>query len=191
MLNRLLGAMLIATLTSLTALPAAAQAFIPGVTYDPAIPTVEQVLGKPSGARITPSADVIRYFRELEKAAPGRIKVIPYAKSWQGRELVYVLIGSPETIGKRDSISADMKALADPRKTTKAQADAIIARLPGTTWLAHGVHGDEISSSDAAMMTAYHLLAARNDPTLTAVLSNELVFIDPVQNPDARDRFTN
>src|SRR5689334_1465199 len=98
-------------LAGAAALPAAAQQFIPGVSYDPAIPTVEQVLGKPSGMRVTPSADVIRYFRELEKAAPTRIKVIPYAKSWQGRELVYVLIGSAETIAKRDTISADMKAL--------------------------------------------------------------------------------
>ena len=76
--------------------PAFAQAFIPGVVYDPAIPTIEAVLGKPSGERITPSADVVRYFRELEKAAPGRIKVMPYAKSWQGRELIYAVIGSPE-----------------------------------------------------------------------------------------------
>ncbi|HEV7690327.1 MAG TPA: M14 family zinc carboxypeptidase [Hyphomonadaceae bacterium] len=173
------------------ALPAAAQQFIPGVTYDPVIPTVEQVLGKRSGDRVTPSADVIRYFRELEKAAPGRIVVVPYAKSWQGRELVYVIIGSQANISARAGFSADMKALADPRKTTKAQADAIIARLPGSTWLAHGVHGDEISSSDSAMMTAYHLLAARNDATVNAVLSNELVFIDPVQNPDGRDRFVN
>ncbi len=191
MLNRLLGSIAVATLLSLMALPAAAQAFISGVSYDPGIPTIESVLGKPSGERVTPSADVIRYFRELEKAAPGRIAVIPYAKSWQGRELVYVVIGSRENIAARASFSADMKALADPRKTPKAQADAIISRLPGSTWLAHGVHGDEISSSDAAMMTAYHLLAARNDPTVDAILSNELVFIDPVQNPDGRDRFVN
>jgi hypothetical protein len=74
---------------------AQAQSFLPGVTYDLAIPTIESVLGKPSGERITPAADVIRYFRALQQAAPGRIVVTPYAKSWQGRELVYVAIGSP------------------------------------------------------------------------------------------------
>ena len=171
--------------------PALAQSFIPGVTYDPAIPTVESVFGKPSGQRITPSADVIRYFRELEKAAPGRIVVKPYATSWQGRELVYVIIGSPDRIANLPAISADLKALADPRRTSKAEAEQIIARSPGTVWLAHGVHGDEISSDDAAMMTAYHLLAAKGDPTVDKILATTLVIIDPVQNPDGRDRFVN
>ncbi len=192
MLNRLLGLAAAALMLALAdPSPASAQAFIPGVAYDPAIPTVESVLGKPSGERVTPSADVIRYFRELEKAAPGRIVVRPYAKSWQGRELVYVIIGAPARIASLDAISADFKALADPRRTNRQQADAIIARAPGTVWLAHGVHGDEISSADASMMTAYHLLAARNDATVDAILANTLVFIDPVQNPDGRDRFVN
>ena len=54
MLNRLPGSIAAATLLSLTPLPAAAQSFIPGVAYDPAIPTIESVLGKPSGERVTP-----------------------------------------------------------------------------------------------------------------------------------------
>jgi hypothetical protein len=171
--------------------PAQAQTFLPGVTYDPAIPTIESVLGKPSGQRITPSADIVRYFRALQQAAPGRIVVTPYAKSWQGRELIYAVVGSPERISQLDAFSTDMKALADPRHTSKSAADAIIARIPGSVWLAHGVHGDEISSADAAMMTAYHLLAARDDPTVQKILADTLVFIDPVQNPDGRDRFVN
>ncbi len=170
---------------------ALAQNFLPGVTYDPAIPTIESVLGKPSGERITPAADVVRYFRELQKAAPDRIKVTTYAKSWQGRELVYAVISSPKNIAGLDSFSLDMKALADPRRTSQAAANAIIARAPGSVWLAHGVHGDEISSADASMMTAYHLLAAKDDPVVAGILANTMVFIDPVQNPDGRDRFVN
>src|SRR5690606_10018188 len=71
------------------------------------------------------------------------------------------------------------------------EADALIAALPGIAWLAYGVHGDEISSSDAAMMTAYHLLAARDDRVVEAILANTLVILDPIQNPDGRDRFVN
>ena len=37
-------------------------------------------------------------------------------------------------------------------------------------WLAYGVHGNEISSTDAAMMTAYHLLAAEDDVTVRAII---------------------
>ncbi len=168
-----------------------AQNFLPGVNYDPAIPTIESVLGKPSGERITPAGDVVKYFRALETAAPGRIVVRPYAESWQGRELVYVVIGSTERIASLDSFSAGMKRLSDPRATSRGEADRLIASLPASVWLAHGVHGDEISSSDASMRTAYHLLAARGDATVDAIFANTLVFIDPVQNPDGRDRFVN
>ena len=191
-LKRLAAAAVAVIVLGLSAAPpASAQSFLPGVTYDPAIPTIESVLGKPSGERITPAADVIRYFRALQQAAPERIVVTPYAKSWQGRELVYAAIGSPERIAQLDAFSTDMKALADPRRTSQAAANAIIARAPGSVWLGHGVHGDEISSSDASMMTAYHLLAASSDPTVQNILANTLVFIDPVQNPDGRDRFVN
>ena len=64
-----------------------------------------------------------------------------------------------------------------------------MASLPVIVWLAYGVHGNEISSSDAALMTAYHLLAARNDKMVASILDKELVVIDPLQNPDGRDRF--
>ncbi len=170
---------------------AAAQSFIPGVTYDPAIPTIESVLGKPAGGRITPSGDVVRYFRALETAAPDRIKVIPYARSWQNRELVYAIIGTPERIATREKLSIDFNRLADPRTISRGQADGFIDNMPATVWLGHGVHGDEISSSDSAMMTAYHLLAAKNDPVVDKVFANTLVFLDPAQNPDGRDRFVN
>src|SRR6185437_4476986 len=65
----------------------------------------------------------------------------------------------------------------------------IIQSLPALIWLAYGVHGDEISSSDAAMLTAYHLLAAKNDRTVDAIFAKDLVIIDPLQNPDGRARF--
>ena len=51
------------------------------------------------------------------------------------------------------------------------------------------MHGNEISSSDAALVTAYHLLAARNDKMIADVLANVLVVICPLQNPDGRNRF--
>ena len=64
-----------------------------------------------------------------------------------------------------------------------------MAELPAVVWLSYGVHGNEISSPDAALLTAYHLLAARNDKMVDEILSHVLVLIDPTQNPDGRDRF--
>ncbi|MBP1635743.1 MAG: Zinc carboxypeptidase, partial [Acidobacteria bacterium] len=57
------------------------------------------------------------------------------------------------------------------------------------TWLMHSVHGDEITSSDAALGEAYHLLAARGSEAVDTILRESIVLIDPLQNPDGRARF--
>ncbi|MCH8863585.1 MAG: peptidase, partial [Proteobacteria bacterium] len=163
--------------------------FWPGAVYDPAVPTVEEVLGYPAGDRITWPHDVITYFEALAKTAPDRIRVTEYARTWEGRPLIYVAISSAANIARLAEISDGMKRLADPRVTNRKAADALIASLPGSVWLAYAVHGNEISSTDAAMMTAYHLLAAKGDERIDTILENTVVFIDPLQNPDGRARF--
>ncbi len=61
--------------------------------------------------------------------------------------------------------------------------------LPAVVWLVHAVHGNEISSPDAALALAHHLLAAQDDPGVDLVRREAIVLIDPLQNPDGRARF--
>ena len=180
----------VALLSSL-ALPVLAQEpfFWPDGDYDPDIPTVEEVLGYPTGDRITWHRDALRYFEALADAAPDRVALHRYADSWEGRELIYVVLSSADNMAEIDDIKRNMQRLADPRSTNRAQAAEIIATLPAVTWLSYGVHGNEISSTDAAMLTAYHLLASRGDPRSGQILEETVVIIDPMQNPDGRDRF--
>ncbi|HEY3740686.1 MAG TPA: M14 metallopeptidase family protein [Bryobacteraceae bacterium] len=161
----------------------------PGAQYDSSIPTPKQVLGYEFGDRITWSANLVRYFETLAAAAPARMKVWEFAKSWEGRRLVYAAIGSEANIARLPEIQGAMKKLADPRKTSAAEAKRLIESMPTIVWLAYGVHGNEISSPDAAMVTAYHLLAARNDSMVASILANTVVILVPTQNPDGRDRF--
>ena len=161
----------------------------PGTQYDAAVPTPKQVLGYEFGDRVTWSGNVIRYFDTLASATPSKIKIWDYAKSWEGRRLVYAAIGSEANIKRIPEIQAAMKKLADPRKTTASEAKRLIDTMPTIVWLAYGVHGNEISSPDAAMVTAYHLLAARNDATVNSILAHTVVILVPAQNPDGRDRF--
>ena len=161
----------------------------PGAVYDPAVPTVQKVLAFAPGERIAAPDELVRYFEALAAAQPNRIKLFDYARSWEKRRLIYVAIGSEANIRRLAEIQAGMKRLADPRKTSSADAQKLIATLPAVIMLSHGVHGNEISSCDAAMMTAYHLLAARNDTTVAAILKDVVVLIDPSQNPDGRNRF--
>lgn len=163
--------------------------FWPNADYDPAIPTVEGVLGYRAGDRISWHRDAIRYFEALAAAAPDRVRIFPYAESWEGRQLVYVVVTSAENLARIDDVKAGMRRLADPRQTTRAEAEEIIANQPAVSWLSYGVHGDEISSTDASMLTAYHLLASRGDPRVADIMRDTVVVIDPMQNPDGRDRF--
>lgn len=161
----------------------------PGTSYDEAIPTEQKVLGHAQGDRISSPAEILTYMRALAGAAPGRMKIYSCGRTWEGRELIYAVIGSEENISRLDRIAASVRQIADPRTTPEGQARQLFANLPAIVWLAYGVHGNEISSPDAALLTAYHLLAARNDAVTTKILANDLVLIDPLQNPDGRERF--
>ena len=178
-------------LTIAVAGPATAQdePFWPGATYDPAIPTLRQVVGHEPGAEVTPPEQIGRYLEALQRAAPDRTRLVEYARSWEGRPLWLFVVGSPQRIAALDQVKADLQKLADPRRVPAAEQQRLVRDLPVVVWLAHGVHGNEISSADAALLEAYHLLAARGDADVDLVLRDAIVLIDPMQNPDGRARF--
>ncbi len=174
---------------ALTAFAQAKFEFWPGASYDPAVPTPKKVLGYDFGDRISSHANIVKYLQALAAAEPNRMKMFDYGKTWEGRELVYAVIGSEANIKRLPDIRAAMQRLHDPRKTSEAEAKKLMAGLPALIWLAYGVHGNEISSPDAALVTAYHMLASRNDKMAAGILANTLVMICPLQNPDGRNRF--
>ena len=191
-LRRLLPMLLTMALVSMPVSSILAQeefVYWPDAQYDPAIPTVEAVLGYAPGDRITWHRDVIRYFEALAAAAPERMVITEYARSWENRELILAVVSAPENIANLDTIKSNMQRLADPRITSENEAAQIIETQAAVTWLSYGVHGNEISSTDAAMLTAYHLLASQNDALVADIMANTVVVIDPMQNPDGRDRF--
>ena len=165
--------------------------FWPGTSYDAKVPTFQQVLGYEPGDKVTSFAGVVRYMEALAAANPARMKMFDYGQTWEGRKLIFAAVGSEANLRRLAEIRASMQRIADPRKTPEAEARRLMTGLPAVVWLSYGVHGNEISSPDAALLTAYHLLAARGSKTVDGILENVLVLIDPVQNPDGRDRFVN
>jgi hypothetical protein len=164
------------------ALPVHAQSFIEG-QFDPAVPTLTEAVGHRPGTRITSPDQAYTYLKALADAAPDRTRLVQYATSWEGRPLYYMVLSAPENMARLDAIRADMANIAAGRSGNGSA-------LP-VTWLAYGVHGNEISSTDAALMTAYHLLAAQGDARAAKIMANTIVVIDPMQNPDGRARFVN
>ncbi|TIX50458.1 M14 metallopeptidase family protein [Alteraurantiacibacter aquimixticola] len=162
--------------------PAHAQSMLDG-TFAEDIPTLEQVAGHRSGARITPPEQAVAYFEALAEAAPDRFRIFEYATSWEGRPLVYAVVTSADNMARLEAVQADLTRLGNG--TPPAQ----LANILPVTWLTYGVHGNEISSTDAALSLAYHLLASEGDAIVDAIMANTIVVIDPSQNPDGRARF--
>lgn len=162
--------------------PATAQSFIEG-SFDQAIPTLTATVGHAPGARISSPDQTYAYLKALAEAAPDRARLVQYAVSWEGRPLYYLVLSAPSNMANLDAIRADMATIAAGRPGNGTA-------LP-VTWLAYGVHGNEISSTDAALMTAYHLLAATDDARAAKIMANTIVVVDPMQNPDGRARFVN
>ncbi len=165
--------------------------YLPGTKYDPAIPTLKKVVGHDFGEKITMHHEAETYMTALQQAAPSRIKIVKYGETWEGRSLYVMVIGSAANISKVEEIKTGIQKLADPRRISSNEANSLIASLPSIVWFICGVHGNEISGVDSGLMTAYHLLAAQNDEVAAAALKNSIVLIDPMQNPDGRDRFIN
>jgi hypothetical protein len=154
---------------------------------DPAIPTPEQFLGFPLGERPARHLQVIQYLRRLDSAS-ARVAVFSMGATYEGRELVYAAISTPERLARLDEVQRELQSLGDPRALDKAKVDDLAARLPACVWLAYSIHGDEISGVDAALGVAYRLAAGQDSVTLR-LLADLVVIIDPIENPDGRERY--
>lgn len=164
--------------------------FYSGGRFDPRIPTPEAFLGHAIGDRLTPSAGIERYMTALAEES-NRVRLRPYGTSVEGRRLYCLIITAPENHRRIETIRASVRRLADPRKIRNdAEAETLARTTPAITYLAHNVHGGEHSTGESAMVTAY-LLTAGGDRTVRRILDETVVIVDPVQNPDGRDRSIN
>ncbi len=187
--------MLIATLLMLLFIQPAVQdapkplELASGTRYSSRIPSPKQVIGHDFGEEISTPDQIVAYMKALAAAAPDRTRLVEYGQTWEGRPLILLIVSGADRISRIDAIKSGLQRLADPRSLASAEADRLIKELPAVVWMIHAVHGNEISSSDAALAEAYHLLAAEGDAGTDVILQNTVVLIDPLQNPDGRARF--
>nr|WP_241664560.1 M14 family metallopeptidase [Ningiella ruwaisensis] len=155
--------------------------------YNSAVTHPDEILGFAVGQRVATPAQITEAINTW-KGQSDRLKVIEYAKSHEGRPLFAVFISTAQNLAKLDDIQSDLNALADPRNTSDAQAQAIIDRVPAVAWMAYSIHGNETSGADAALATIFHL-AASEDAKTQSLLDDMIVVVDPMMNPDGRARF--
>ncbi|MCY3002412.1 MAG: M14 family metallopeptidase [Planctomycetota bacterium] len=161
--------------------------FFPGTTYDAAIATPASLLGFEVGAQPASHEQVIRAWRTWA-AQSKRVKLETYGHTHEGRELVHAVVTSEKNLAQLDSILERVGKLADPRKLGTGEAARIADSTPAVAWLGYSIHGDEMSGVDGALALAHHLIAGTSKD-VTELLDSVVIVIDPMQNPDGRERF--
>jgi hypothetical protein len=158
----------------------------PGATFDADLPTQVEATGVEPGERPLRTDEVLNFYRALADASP-RASLMEYGRSHEGRPMVILAVSDEATIADLDQFKRAHTDLMDPRGK-KLPSAADLADAKAVAWMAYGIHGDELSSTDAAASLAY-LLVAGTDETTAKLREKLLILIDPCENPDGRARY--
>jgi len=139
-----------------------------------------EFLGYPIGTQFSRHHQVVDYFKQVAIERPGQVKLEKYGETNERRALMLAYVSSEENMNNLEQIRENNLKSTGILKGTSTSNDIAIV------WLSYNVHGNEASSSEAAMLTIYKLLTEKQD-----YLKNTVVIIDPCINPDGRDRYVN
>ncbi len=154
-----------------------------GVTYNEDIPTPKDVLGAELGEWHVRHDQLVQYMHAVAEASD-RITITEYARSYENRQLLSLVITSTENHSKIDEIRENHVKLTDP----SVSSDLDISEMPVVVQLGYSVHGNEPSGSNASLAVVYHLAAAEGRD-VEELLSKVVVLVDPGMNPDGINRF--
>jgi hypothetical protein len=152
------------------------------------VPTPEKVLGYAIGTpnKLTYTKDIHRYMRELEKASK-RVKTFVIGHSEEGREILLVAVSDEANLAQLDHYKDLTARLADPRKTSQAEADKLTSEALPFYWASGSIHSTETGSPEMLMELAYRL-AVEESPYIQNIRKNMIVLITPTTEVDGRDR---
>ena len=149
--------------------------------YDENIQSPEEFLGYEIGFEHTRHDLIVAYLNYLSSASK-KAEIIKYGESHEGRDLVMLTVSSNNNLINLDKIKQEHLTYTVPKSNYKVNKN-----LPVIINLGYGVHGNEPSSAEAALLAAYTLVASKNIK-IKRLIENSVVFIDPTINPDGRDR---
>jgi len=142
-----------------------------------------QFLGYELGTRFTYHHMAVDYFRYVASNSP-LVQYREYGTTYEGRPLCVCFISS----------EANLSHLEEYRKNNLIKAGLEKGSETGNQvpfiWLAYNVHGNESAGMETAMKTLY-TLAVRSFSGTSEWLDSCIIIIDPCQNPDGRDLYTN
>ena len=149
-----------------------------GSLFSQTIKSPSEFLGYEIGARFTRHHKVVDYFKYVSNTL-SNVKLEKYGETNEHRPLYVSYISSQENINNLEEIRKDNLSQIGIIAGNTVNKKAIV-------WLSYNVHGNEASSTEAAMITLYELVTNKK-----AWLENTVVILDPCINPDGRDRYVN
>ncbi|MEQ9592251.1 MAG: M14 family zinc carboxypeptidase, partial [Cyclobacteriaceae bacterium] len=155
---------------------------------DPNVPSPRkhfgEIIGTPGTMHRT--SEIYAYYEALAKASPF-IKVERLGTTEEGRAINLVVIGNDESMNRVDHYKGQLAKLADPRKTSAADAENIIADSKPIYYLNGGLHSTEMGSPEMLMELAYRLVTGQSED-IKNIRDNVIVLINPASEPDGRDK---
>ncbi|MDX6747110.1 M14 family metallopeptidase [Polaribacter sp. PL03] len=149
-----------------------------GTLISQEIKSPQEFLGYEIGSRFTRHHKVVEYFKYVSSNL-SNVKLEKYGETNEHRPLYVSYISSEENIINLEQIRKDNLSQTGIINSNSTNKKAIV-------WLSYNVHGNEASSTEAAMLTLYELVTSKK-----AWLENTIVILDPCINPDGRDRYVN
>jgi len=151
-----------------------------GLSGNAQLKSPSDFLGYELGTQFTRHHQVIDYVNHVAENS-GFAQTASYGKTNEGRTLQLVYLSSPENLAQLESLRKDhLRSIGyeqGAKETTKEYS---------IIWLSYNVHGNESTSTEAALKTLHTLVTEKQD-----WLENLIVIMDPCINPDGRDRYVN
>lgn len=147
------------------------------------IKSPDEFLGYALGTQFTYQYKAVEYFKYISDISPLAV-YREYGVTNEGRTLGVCFVSSEENLAN----------LEEYRKNNLIKTGLLSGEFKGKQipfiWLAYNVHGNEAVGMEAAMKTLYTLVSG-SYKDVAEYLKNCIIVIDPCQNPDGHDLYTN
>jgi hypothetical protein len=161
--------------------------FEAGLEYDENIQSPAEFLGYELGERFTEYHRSVEYFKYLAEQSE-RITLNQYGETYEQRPLINLVVSSADNQQRMEELRERHLRLMDADFAASDEGKQVIENDPVFTSFSYNIHGNEASSTEAAMQIAYRL-AAVNDTETQRVLRESVVLMFVCINPDGRDRY--
>jgi len=151
--------------------------------FNSSVPTPKAFLGWEIGERLLTFDQTLAYSRLLAEKSP-RVQIIEHGSGYERNSVFFLIISSEENISNLEQIRQNHLLIADPSKSK----DLSLKDMPLINWMAYSVHGNEATGINGSVLVAY-ALAAGEDKAIKDILDNNIVIMQPAQNPEGIQRF--